>query len=127
MILPFDPRASRIVIVAEIAGRIRTTRARLLLDTGASFSVLSGTLLAELGYNPTSEGVLTTLTTGSRQEQAWQLFAKGMTALGVTREDFPVVCHDPPPEARLDGVLGIDFFRGHVLTLDFVNGILTFE
>ena len=127
MILPFDPRASRIVIIAEIAGRIRTTRARLLLDTGASFSVLSEPILAELGYEPAVEGALTTLTTGSRQEQAWQLFIKELTGLGVSRKDFPVVCYNLPPEARLDGALGLDFLRGHVLTLDFVNGILTFE
>ena len=127
MILPFNPRASRIVVTAEVTGRQGRIRARLLLDTGASVSALSEKRLVELGYDAAKEGVHINLTTGSAVEPALQLFVKGLAALGLTRDDWPIVGCDLPEEAELDGVLGIDFFRGHILTLDFVNGILTFE
>jgi hypothetical protein len=32
------------------------------------------------------------------------------------------VAHDPPPAVITDGMLGPDFFRGFVLTLDFARG-----
>jgi hypothetical protein len=33
-----------------------------------------------------------------------------------------VLAHDLPPEARVDGLLGLDFRRGSVLTVDFTAG-----
>ena len=30
-----------------------------------------------------------------------------------------------PADAGVDGLLGLDFLRGHVLTLDFRGGIIT--
>jgi len=40
----------------------------------------------------------------------------------VTRTNFPVVAHDLPPAVTVDGLLGLDFFRDLVLTLDFARG-----
>ena len=127
MKLLFNPRASRLVVSADVVGRTEVVTVNLLLDTGASTSVLSETILAQLGYDPKSEGEPTSMTTGSGEEPALKLVIEGLAAMGRFRSNFPVVCYDLPPEAGVDGALGIDFFRGHILTLDFVNGILTFE
>ncbi len=127
MKLLFNPRTSRIVVRADVVGRTQVSTVNLLLDTGASTSVLSETILAELGYDPQGEGEPTSMTTGSGTEPALRIVIEGLAAMGRFRSDFPVVCYDLPPEAGVDGALGLDFFRGHVLTLDFVNGILTFE
>ena len=127
MKLPFDLRARQIIVRAELAGKVNHVRLRLLLDTGASFSVVSGEALALAGYDVAAEGVTTSLTTGSGVEAARQLFVRGFAALGLARTNFPIVCYDLPAAAGVDGVVGLDFLRGHVLTLDFVNGILTFE
>jgi hypothetical protein len=42
--------------------------------------------------------------------------------LAHERVDFPVAVHEMSPNSRLDGVLGLDFMRGHVLEIDFPNG-----
>ena len=47
--------------------------------------------------------------------------------MGRFRVNFPIVCYDLPADSGVDGALGMDFLHGHVLTLDLVNGILTFE
>jgi hypothetical protein len=43
------------------------------------------------------------------------------SALGLDRINFPAVSYGLPPGADFDGLLGTDFFEGHVLTIDFVN------
>lgn len=40
------------------------------------------------------------------------------------RQCFPVLCHTLPSSAMVDGVLGLDFFRGPRLIVDFRMGIV---
>ena len=47
-----------------------------------------------------------------------------LEALGQVRANFSVISHTLPPTAAIDGVLGLDFFRNHVLTLDFQRGVI---
>jgi hypothetical protein len=47
-----------------------------------------------------------------------------LTALGQERFGFPVLGHTLPPSAGVDGLLGLDFFRGLCLTIDFRAGQL---
>lgn len=48
-------------------------------------------------------------------------------ALGQERRDFPVLCHTLPPSATVDGVLGLDFFRGQRLMVDLRAGVVMVE
>jgi hypothetical protein len=50
--------------------------------------------------------------------------AASFQALGLTIADYRIMCHTLPASAGADGVLGLDFFEGHVLTLDFINHTL---
>ena len=52
---------------------------------------------------------------------------KKLTALGKSKGDFLIIAHDLPPTASVDGVLGLDFLRENVLTIDFVKGEIEFE
>ena len=51
----------------------------------------------------------------------------GMEALGRERRDFPILCHTLPPTTNIDGLIGLDFLRGCLLTVDFRAGVLTLE
>jgi hypothetical protein len=46
-------------------------------------------------------------------------------SLGRVRTDFLVAAHDMPLGIESDGFLGLDFFRGLVLNIDFVRGRIT--
>jgi hypothetical protein len=48
-----------------------------------------------------------------------------IAVLGQDRTDFEVLCHTLPASMTVDGVLGLDFLRGHVLTVDFKAGLIT--
>lgn len=45
-----------------------------------------------------------------------------LSALGRNQLAFPVLAHALPPAAGADGLLGLDFLRGSLLTLDFPGG-----
>jgi len=65
------------------------------------------------------------MTTGSGVEYAPLLLVRRVEALGQGRTDFLVVAHTLPPSASVDGLLGLDFFRGQILNLDFRTGVVT--
>ena len=50
-----------------------------------------------------------------------------LSTLGQARSDFQVLSHALPPATNLDGLLGLDFFRGQVLTIDFQKGEITLD
>ncbi len=51
MILPFDPRHGPILVKAEVTGPDRSLTLQLILDTGATTSLLSEAALLTLGYD----------------------------------------------------------------------------
>jgi hypothetical protein len=67
------------------------------------------------------------LTTASGVETAPRLRVERVEALGTERRDFPLVCHTLPPSVGVDGVLGLDFFRGQRLVVDFRRGVVSLE
>lgn len=48
-----------------------------------------------------------------------------LTALGRHQFGIPVLAYTLPAGASVSGLLGLDFVRGHVLTIDFRAGQIT--
>ena len=120
----FDPSRGLIVVKVRIWGPGEPVVARLAVDTGATLTLVGSALLAIAGYYPSASGDHIRVTTGSGVEYVPQVAVERIEALGQDRIDFPVVCHTLPPSASVDGVLGLDFFRGQTLTIDFRSGTI---
>ena len=123
MSVSFNPKHGPIVIEAEITGPARSLSLELLLDTGATTSVLSG-VVAMLGYDLSLETGRVRLTTGTSVILVPQVTLTRMTALGSHRFGLPVLAYPFSPSTTVKGLLGLDFLRGQVLTIDFRNGQL---
>lgn len=106
----------------NIKGGFKETALLLALDTGASGTMISAKKLDEAGYNLDAPEDETYITTGSGLIFVPKITIKKLTALGKSKEDFLIIAHDLPPTASVDGVLGLDFLRENVLTVDFVKG-----
>jgi len=100
---------------------------RLALDTGATRSLVSWDVIVFLGYDPAIVPERIQMTTGSGVEFVPRIVLQKIEALGQERQDFPMLCHTLPPNATVDGVLGLDFFRGWKLIVDFRAGQVTIE
>src|SRR5436305_9024208 len=122
MSFPFDPRKGLIKVLAELWGPAGSAVLRLALDTGATGTVVSVGMLVALGYDPALIPDRVQITTGSGVEFVPCVTLDKIMALGQERTEFPVLGHTLPPSAGVDGLLGLDFFRGQSLTLAFRTG-----
>jgi len=125
MSIPFNANRGLVIIPATLEGPSGTAHLNLALDTGATATLISSAILIAVGYDPALAPTRVQVTTGSGVESVPLLSMNKLTALGQDRFAFPVLGHTLPPSASVDGVLGLDFLRGRLLTLDFRNGLIT--
>lgn len=127
MKIEFNPTSGLIVIPARLHGVDADTIARMALDTGATGSMINWDIAVLLGYDPASSDERIRITTGSGIEFVAQIQVKKIEIPGRFMENFPILCHTLPPGATIDGLLGLDFFRGVCLTIDLKSGTVTFK
>jgi hypothetical protein len=125
MSLPFNAEQGLIIVQTELWGSAGSAVLRLALDTGATGTMVNVGLLVALGYDPALASQRVQVTTGSGVEFVPRIVMGKIKALGQERAEFPVLGHTLPPSAGVDGLLGLDFFRGQRLTLDFRGGQMT--
>ena len=125
MSFPFDARAGAVIVLGEISGPKGPAFLRLLLDTGASNSLVSEDILLNVGYDPAVTADRIKVAMGNGVEVVPRVMVTRFTALGVHRIGFRLLARNLPPEAGVDGLLGLDFLRGTLLTMDFRGGILS--
>ena len=118
----FAPLGGPIIVEARATGPSLSRNLRLMLDTGATSTLIHLPVLITLGFDPERDGQTVQITTASSLERASKITLTRLFALGQNRIGFAVVAHSLPDDAPVDGLLGLDFFRGHVLTLDFRAG-----
>jgi aspartyl protease family protein len=123
----FEPEYGLVYVRVKIVCGERDMILNLALDTGASATMISAKRLAEVGYDLDKPEDEIYITTGSGLIFVSKITIEKLMALGETKANFTVIAHDLPPTASVDGVLGLDFLRGHVLNIDFKIGEITFE
>ena len=121
----FAPIGGPIVIEARATGPRRSRDLRLIVDTGATGTMIHLPVLIALGFDPAQDGRPVQITTASGVELGFKIRLTRLFALGQNRLNFPVIAHTLPATATVDGLLGLDFFQGHILTLDFQVGSIT--
>jgi predicted aspartyl protease len=122
---PFNRLRGLIHVQAELTGPAGTVNLVLALDTGASATLIRTTRLVQAGYDPSAVGTPVKTTTAGGVVQSLRLPVLSLTALGQTRANMAVLARDLPPTASAEGLLGLDFLRSNVLTIDFLKGEIT--
>ena len=127
MSFPFNPRGHLIIVPARIHSRDKRETIDLVLDTGATRTIVSREVAQSLGYDPATPGELARITTGSGTLSVPLLSVEKIEALGKAATNMRILCHMLPSRAAIDGVLGLDFLRDTRLTIDFRAGLLALE
>ena len=122
MSTPFKPRSGPIVIEASLSGPAGQSDLRLILDTGATTSLIQSTVLVAVGYDPDASSDRVRVTMGGGVAVVPRVILNRLSALGHHRLGIPVLAHSLLPAMGIDGLLGLDFLRGSVLTIDFKAG-----
>ena len=121
----FTPGSGSILVSAEATGPLGSAMLKLLLDTGASTSLINLRMLLSLGFDPAQSGRRVTMTTGSGVQVVPLVVLTRLGALGRNRFGMPAIAHSLPTQSGVDGLLGLDFFQGEILTIDFRAGQIT--
>jgi predicted aspartyl protease len=122
---PFTPGHGPIFLEAEATGPSLSANLNLVLDTGATRSLIRRASLIHLGIDPDQSPRRVQMTTGSTVEVVPIVILTRFSALGQHRFGFPVIAHTMPENAAVDGLLGLDFLRGLHLAIDFRTGLIT--
>lgn len=118
----FDPKARALVVPVTVVGPRGNFKLSCTLDTGSMYTVLPTATLRRVGFDLSRPDGRTNLRTASGVVPAPLVRVPAIAALERVRTDLLVAAHDLPLGAGANGLLGLDFFRGFVLTLDFVRG-----
>ena len=84
-------------------------------------------ILFALGCDPSLATESEVITTASGVELVPVTTLASIVALGVQRTTFKVLSLEFPPGAGIDGLLGLDFLRDSVLTIDFRKATLMLD
>jgi len=99
----------------------------VVLDTGATTTILPADILSDLGYDPgCPELSRTRMITGSGIEYAPGIVVKSLVVGGEKVNNVEVLCHDLPTEAGIDGLLGLNFLKNFDFTIEYSSGKLQF-
>ncbi len=125
--MTYDPSAPSLVVdlLLESADGTSFLLIPVILDTGASFTIVATDILVQLGYDPANPLLeRQRIVTGSGVEYAPRITVRSATAIGQKVANLEVLCHDLPAESGVDGLLGLNFLRHFKLTIRFRKGII---
>ena len=121
----FNPKQGPVLVEAEATGPTGSANLKLVLNTGATTSLINRATLLYLGCDPDQSSQHVRMTTGSTVEVVPLVVLSRLSTLGQHRFGVPVISHALPASSSVDGLLGLDFVRGQGLTLDFRAGLIT--
>jgi len=103
----------------------QTREVRLILDTGATMTVLSQDVALDLGLISSSNTQLTTVQTAGGPIQVNVSTVESIQAGTAQVHDVEVAIHDlPEGQKGIDGLLGMSFLHHFLVTLDTNQGVL---
>lgn len=125
MSVAFDSTRALIVVPATVSGPSGPSVLKMVVDTGATKTLIRTAILASLGYDPATANEHVRAATASGIEVIPKLSVAQIDALESSRNGFEVLAHALPPSSQVDGLLGLDFLRKRKLTIDFESGLVT--
>lgn len=109
--IPYRLDKKLLVVPALFQGRdAEYYDADLILDTGASLTILDPSVVATLGYSEEDKSSVSTVQSPVGKEWGYRLHLAGIECLGKKVENFEVACHKLGLQ-HIDGLLGMNFLE----------------
>ena len=115
---PFDSSQPVIPVPVTLIHHARTVSTQLLLDTGASLTIITPTIAELLNVKPTST---TKFTTANGLVTTKLASLDTVQAYKHTVNNVPIAITQLPDNADIDGLLGLSFLKHFHLEIDFPN------
>jgi aspartyl protease family protein len=120
--LSFSPEATAIALDAMVKGPGGQKRIPMILDTGASITIIPMWLLRSVGIDLEKPIKWTRIYSASGIIRIPIYKLDQMRIMDIECIDMLVGCHTLPSDLRTEGLLGLNFFTNKTLLLDFNKG-----
>ena len=98
-----------LVVHALLKGPKDTKIIRLVVDTGATTTIIPPQIALAIGCNPVRAKHHLSIITASGLEYLPVVTVPVIESLGQQVKNLAVACHSLPPQSTVDGLLGLDF------------------
>lgn len=113
-----------LIIVDVLLKAKRKLTVRMVIDTGATYTLIPWKIVQALGIDPNKSKESIFIITASTTEEAPLIKIPFLFVLGKEIKNAKAVAHDLPPASRVDGLLGLNVFRALKIKIDFSKNII---
>ena len=122
--VPFEKQGQVVVIEAMLNGK---TPAKLVVDTGATYTMISAATAKELDIDRSGNERRLPIQTANGMIQAPLTSLESINVGGVEMKNLAAVIHDVVPNSQLAGLLGLNFLSNFRMDIDTQKGLLHLE
>lgn len=122
--VPFEKQGQ--VVVVEVLLN-KTTPAKLVVDTGATYTMISTATARELSIDLTQNQRTMPFQTANGVIQAPLADLDSITVGGMEIKNLTTAIHDVTPNSQVVGLLGLNFLSNFRLDIDTKKGVLHLE
>ncbi len=122
--IPFEKHGHVVVIQAKLNNK---AAARLVVDTGASYTIISHAMAKELNVVPSVNASAMTFQTANGVIQAPLVTLHSIEVGGMEVKDLAAAVHDAVPDPAVTGLLGLNFLSNFRMDIDTQNSLLHLE
>ncbi len=112
------------VVRPLLIGLAGSVKIDMVLDIGASLTMIPPDIAEKLGYDPASSERTVDLITATTIEEAPVVTLEAIELLGQRIARVDVACKELPPKSRAQGLLGINFLDNFDIELFYKTGRL---
>lgn len=111
----------------KVIGPHASREVDMIFDTGARYTSLSWDTLKDIGYDPAGCPDRIPMITANGSIEVPLLKVDKIIWGDIVLSDVPVICHNIPELANVDGLLGLSFLQHFEINLNFKQGILAIK
>ena len=125
---PFDPKGLLIWVGARLTGHDGKKRDLVMaLDPGSEMTSVDVDLASSIGLTKDRKIANARLRGSDGEHKAYVIPAPRLEVFGRSVENISIACNPLPTHHGVQGLLGLDFFRGTDLCIRFKTGIIELE
>ncbi|MGH7825963.1 MAG: TIGR02281 family clan AA aspartic protease [Candidatus Binatia bacterium] len=122
--IPIQKNGAIVIVDAKLNGK---TSAKLIVDTGASYTMISTAMAKELGIDLDGSRRTVPFHTANGIIQAPLADLESITVGGMEVKNLTAAIHDALPNTKVAGLLGLNFLSNFRMDIDTEKGVLHLE
>lgn len=122
--VPFEKHGSVVIVKASLNGKAPL---KLILDTGASFTMISSAAAKQLDIDTTQNPRSMAFQTANGMIEAPLINLDSIAVAGLELKNLTAAVHDALPDPEVAGLLGLNFLTNFRLDIDSEKGLVHLE